>query len=187
MAARTGGFKGAFAVHTWILTKRAASQDYDRYDKLGWGNPVRKNAYAPDAKWYSNAPYVVTRIVGTEAAKLIPKVEAAIANYPFSTRGDYHIWPGPNSNTFVATVLRDVPELGAVLPPHAVGRNYLGAATWYMREADGSDTHINLLGLIGLSFGTKTGFELQFMGQTIGIDINKPAIKLPALGRFDIS
>ncbi|MEQ9571231.1 MAG: DUF3750 domain-containing protein, partial [Nitratireductor sp.] len=40
LAARTGGFKGAFSAHSWIVLKRPDRQDYDRYDKVGWGLPV---------------------------------------------------------------------------------------------------------------------------------------------------
>ncbi len=187
MAARTGGFKGAFAVHSWILIKPANQLDYDRYEKVGWGDPVRKNHRQADAKWYSNAPFVVARINGPEAAELIPAVEDAIAKYPFSDRGDYTLWPGPNSNTFVATVLRDVPQLDIELPPNAVGRDYLGQDTWFMQESDGSDTHFSLGGYLGLSFGETTGFEIHFMGQTLGFDIKQPALKLPAFGRVDLS
>lgn len=187
MAARTGGFKGAFAVHSWILIKRENQTGYDRYDKVGWGNPVRKNHRVADAKWYSNQPFIVERITGSKAAALIPKVERAIENYPYAQHGDYTLWPGPNSNTFVSTVLREVPELNAELPPNAVGRDYLGENVWYMRESDGSDTHISLGGLIGLSFGATVGFELHFLGQSFGIDINEPALKLPAFGRLEMS
>ena len=58
------------------------------------------------------------------AQALIPKIEAAIKEYSYANAGDYRIWPGPNSNTFVATVLRAIPELGAALPPNAVGRDF---------------------------------------------------------------
>ena len=51
MAARTGGLKGALSTHSWIVAKRAGAPAYDRYDKVGWGNPVRRNAYAADARW----------------------------------------------------------------------------------------------------------------------------------------
>ena len=38
--------------------------------------------------------------------------------------GDYRIWPGPNSNSFTAAILRAVPELGVSLPANAIGRDY---------------------------------------------------------------
>ena len=62
---------------------------------------------------------------GPAAAALIPKVKAAIATYSYSEYGDYRMWPGPNSNTFTATVLRAVPELEASLPPKPqVGKDF---------------------------------------------------------------
>ncbi|WP_421578533.1 DUF3750 domain-containing protein, partial [Shinella sp. M31] len=100
-SAATGGMKGAVASHAWIVTKAANAASYNRYDKVGWGTPVRKNAYVPDAFWYSNTPRTVVSVSGEEAARLIPKIEKAIAAYPYSTPGAYRIWPGPNSNTFV--------------------------------------------------------------------------------------
>lgn len=79
MSARVGGFKGAFSVHSWIVLKHPDG-GYDRYDKVGWGSPVRRNGYAPDARWYSNPPAVVHSLRGPEAARLIPTVEAAVAS-----------------------------------------------------------------------------------------------------------
>lgn len=187
MAARTGGFKGAFSVHSWIVLKRKDQDNYDRYEKVGWGNPIRKNHHEADAFWYSNMPMVVQKLTGETAERLIPKIENAIAEYRFSNRGDYKIWPGPNSNTFVADVLRNVPELNATLPPNAVGKDYLGDGSWYMRTANNSDTFVNFGGYIGFAYGRTVGFELHFMGQTIGLDIQKPAIKLPAFGRLELS
>ena len=39
-AATTGGFKGAFSVHSWIVVKAENAERYDRYDVVGWGSPV---------------------------------------------------------------------------------------------------------------------------------------------------
>ena len=75
MAARTGGFKGALSVHSWIVLKKPGEDAYVRYDKVGWGSPVRRNAYAADALWYSNRPFVVHAVTGDEAERLLPEVE----------------------------------------------------------------------------------------------------------------
>ncbi|MFN6984967.1 MAG: DUF3750 domain-containing protein, partial [Rhizobium oryzihabitans] len=108
-SAMTGGFKGSVASHAWIVLKKPGATAYDRYDKVGWGTPIRRNGYAADAFWYSNTPRQVVAIHGAEAEKLIPKIEKAIADYPYGKPGGYRIYPGPNSNTFVAHVLRSVP------------------------------------------------------------------------------
>ncbi|WP_429807911.1 DUF3750 domain-containing protein [Ensifer sp. B1-9] len=185
-SATTGGMKGAVASHAWIVTKEQGAASYNRYDKVGWGKPIRQNAYLPDARWYSNEPRLVVSVTGTEASRLIPKIEAAIAGYPYASPGGYRIWPGPNSNTFVAHVLRSVPELGAVLPPDAVGRDYLPEGKLFQIDADGRDMHATLYGVAGISAGARSGLELHFFGLVAGFDFARPGIKIPALGRFGV-
>ena len=116
------------------LAVRAASSQPGSWRTADWSSsgllPVAANQ--PEAAvhvmaartWYSNPPEVLAEVHGAEAARLIPTIEAAVRSYPFSGRGDYTIWPGPNSNSFVAHVLRQVPELHLALPPEAVGRDF---------------------------------------------------------------
>ena len=184
-AATTGGFKGAFAVHSWIVLKRDGQTRYDRYDVVGWGQPVRKNAYEPDGKWYSNRPDVVWQATGAEAARLIPEIETAIARYPHNNKGGYRLWPGPNSNTFIASVMRAVPAIDAVLPANAVGRDYLAGGRFVAFDPDG-DLHATLYGLFGISAGAKSGFELHILGLVAGFDLRHPGIKIPAWGRIGV-
>jgi|GEM_PF-2966299 len=114
MAARTGGFKGAVSVHSWLVWKSADATTWSRAEVVGWGHPVRRDAYAADARWYSNQPQIIGSVTGPKAAALIPAVEATVDAYPFNHLGSYVIWPGPNSNTFVAHILRENP--GSVSP-----------------------------------------------------------------------
>ena len=182
MAARTGGTKGAFSVHSWIVTKAKHADHYNRYDKVGWGSPIRLNAYAADGRWYSNTPQIVAEYKGEQAEKLIPKIEAAIRSYPYSKHGDYTIWPGPNSNTFVAHVLNKVTEMNIVLPANAVGRDYRPIENWINIDDDWANMQISLGGYAGLSVGIRNGFELSFLGLVSGFDISKLALKIPGFG-----
>lgn len=185
-SAKTGGMKGAVASHAWVVIKEKGAAAYTRYDKVGWGTPIRRNHRPPDAYWYSNMPERVTSVTGAEAERLIPKVEAAIAAYPYAEPGGYTIWPGPNSNTFVAHVLRSVPELGAVLPPHAVGRDYLPNGEFVHLDSDWLDLHVTVRGLFGFSAGKRSGLEVHFLGLVAGLDLADPGLKVPALGRVGI-
>ncbi len=185
-SAATGGLKGSVASHAWIVTKDKGAKTYTRYDKVGWGNPIRRNHRAADAFWYSNRPQQVVAITGKQAEPLLSKVESAISAYPYAEPGGYTIWPGPNSNTFVAFVLRSVPELGAVLPPHAVGRDYLPDGEFLHVDDDWGDVHLTLRGLIGISAGVRSGFEVHFLGLVAGLDLARPGIKIPAIGRIGI-
>ncbi|MEL6288757.1 MAG: DUF3750 domain-containing protein [Pseudomonadota bacterium] len=181
-AARSGRWKGIFADHTWIALKPAGARRYERYDVVGWGRPVRRNGWPVDAKWYSNQPRVVHEVRGKEAARLIPKIRAAIRRYPARKRGDYRVWPGPNSNSFVAWVTREVPEIGAEMPATAIGKDWLGGGFSLARTPSGSGWQVSLGGVIGGALAWEEGIELHLLGATIGIDPNDLAIKLPGLG-----
>ena len=124
--APTGRWKGVFAVHSWIVVKEMGARRYTRFDVAGWGRPVKVDNWAPDARWFGNEPQLVATKKGAEAGRLIPQIRAAIARYPHGKAGDYLIWPGPNSNTFVAEILAQVPEAGIVLPANAIGKDFRG-------------------------------------------------------------
>ena len=181
MSARTGGLKGALSVHSWIVLKERGGE-YVRYDKVGWGMPVRRNAYAADGRWYSNLPVIVHSATGAEAERLIPEFERAVAGYPYAQRGGYRLWPGPNSNSFVAHLLREVTDFGAVLPPNAVGRDYAPGFASVSFAEDRSDMHVTLGGLLGFAAGAQSGLELHLGGLVAGIDIANPGLKVPGFG-----
>jgi hypothetical protein len=183
LSGRTGGFKGVFSVHSWIVLKRENAQSWTRYDVVGWGNPLRINGWAPDGRWFGNRPCVVADLTGEQAQALIPKIEATIAAYQFRHAGDYRIWPGPNSNTFVATVLRAAPELGVSLPPNAVGRDYRSG--FYLGPSDSrTGIELSLFGVAGIKIGWVEGVEVNFLGLVAGVDLRHPAVKIPGFGRL---
>ena len=123
-AARTGRWRGIFAHHSWIVVKDKGAARYVRYDKVGWGSPVRTDAWPADARWFGHEPQVILAIEGEAAERLIPQIRRAVAEYPYRGFGDYRAWPGPNSNTFIAHVLSRVPALQAALPPTAIGKDW---------------------------------------------------------------
>jgi uncharacterized protein DUF3750 len=183
--ARTGRWKGIFAVHSWIVFKTENASRWARYDVVGWGQPVRTNGWDPDGRWFGDTPRVLVDVRGPEAAALIPKVKAAIAAYSYGHAGDYRVWPGPNSNTFVATVLRAVPELEATLPPNAVGKDFRPGL-----YAGPSDSHTgleaSLFGLLGVKVGWVEGVEFNLLGLVAGLDLRHPGLKLPGFGRIGV-
>src|SRR5262249_16244159 len=183
MAGRTGGWKGVLSVHSCVVLKRAGATSWTRYDVVGWGNPVRINGWAPDGRWFGNMPKVLVDLTGAEAEKLIPKVEAAVENYRWSHAGDYRIWPGPNSNTFVANVLRAAPGLGVTMPANAIGRDY--RPQFYAGLTDsGTGVEINFWGYLGAKIGWVEGVEVNVLGLVAGFDLRDPALKLPGFGRI---
>lgn len=181
----TGAWKGVFSVHSWIVFKRAGAKGWTRYDVVGWGMPVRTNGWPADARWYGNMPVAIADVSGPEAEKMIPKIETAVRDYTYNQAGDYRIWPGPNSNSFVATVLRAVPELDTALPPNAVGRDFRDR--FYAGLTDsGTGVELNLYGFAGIKLAWAEGVEVNLLGLVAGLDLRHPALKLPGFGRIGV-
>lgn len=187
LAARTGRWKGIFAEHMSIILKPAGAAHWTRYDVVGWGSPVRRDNYPADAFWYGNRPRIIHKLSGSDAAALIPRIEATIARYPYQQRGDYVVWPGPNSNSFVAWVVRHTDGFNPELSPVAVGKDWLGPGLVLDRAPSGSGWTASAWGFIGITLAREEGFELSLLGSTIGIDFNDAAIKLPALGKLGLA
>lgn len=125
-SSRVGRWRGIFATHSWIVVKDRGAKSYQRFDKVGWGLPIRVNGYAPDGRWFGNDIEPVFAADGIEAEKLIPRILAAVDAYAYKNRGDYSAWPGPNSNTFVASVLAAVPDERRLDRPRAVAHRRAG-------------------------------------------------------------
>ena len=187
MAGRTGRWKGVFAHHTWIVVKPERASRYTRFDVVGWGRPVRVDAYAPDGRWFGAKPQIVMTLRGEDAARAIPRIRAAIASYPHDTAGSYVIWPGPNSNTFIATIARAVPELAPALLPTAIGKDFAGWPVFAGRTPSSTGLQVSLGGVLGVSVGWIEGIELNVLGLVIGVDVRRPALKLPGWGRIGMA
>ena len=183
-AARTVSWRGIVAVHSWIVLKDADAARYDRYDLTAWGDPIRLNGFDPDGRWFGQAPETVYAADGAAAEALIPRMRAAIAAYRWRNQGDYRAWPGPNSNTFVQTVLAAVPDSGAVLPPTAIGKDYPVDGAILAPTASRTGFRLSFGGYAGLTVAWVEGIELNILGGVIGLDIRRPALKLPAAGRL---
>jgi len=184
--ARTWGWRGSFGVHTWVAVKPADASSYVVYEVIGWrlrwaDSVVAIHERAADARWYGNEPELYADKRGEAAEKLIPRIDAAARAYPYPN--EYHAWPGPNSNTFVAWITRAVPELGVDLPPTAIGKDYLGA-TLIGAAPSGHGLQLSLGGMLALTASGVEGLELNLLGLTFGVNPFDPALKLPLIGRL---
>ena len=62
--ANTWGWRGWFAIHTWIATKRSGGNNYMVYDVVGWrrhhGQPVMRIIQdIPDRFWFGEKPRLI--------------------------------------------------------------------------------------------------------------------------------
>ncbi len=183
-AARAMRWRGYFGVHPWIAVKRAGAPAFTVYEVSGWqlyrGNSaIVRSQRAPDSRWFGNTPDLLADRRGADVESLIDRIEAAVESYPW--KDQYRVWPGPNSNTFIAHVLRAAPELRVDLPPTAIGKDWLGLRP-LAKLPSGTGAQLNALGVLGVAVGLEEGVEINLLGLTFGIDPRNLAIKLPLIG-----
>jgi hypothetical protein len=186
-AARAVRWRGAFAVHSWIVVKPSLARRYARYEVLGFGvangaPAVRIDRTGPDNYWFGARPALLLDRRGPDCDPLIEKIRDAVASYPYPR--DYRAWPGPNSNTFIAHIGRSVPELGLALPAHAIGKDFLPGGAVFAAAPSGTGLQVSLFGIAGFLVALREGVELNLFGLTIGFEFGSPALKLPGVGRL---
>jgi hypothetical protein len=187
-AARAVRWRGALGVHTWIATKGSDEDFYRRLEVMGyalrWSNQsVQVRRGDPDRYWFGNRPVLLRELRGgSDVDRLIERMHRAAREYPHNHR--YKVWPGPNSNTFIAHLARQIPELALELPPTAIGKDYLPEGGIFQTPPSGSGLQVSLAGLLGVMVAPEEGVELNILGLTAGVDFSPPAIKLPGIGRI---
>jgi hypothetical protein len=185
-AARAYGWRGIFGVHTWTALKAAGARSWERFEVVGFGvsrgrPAVRAGAGIPDGRWYGSTPVLLGELRGAPADAAIQVLRAAARDYPYPN--EYIVWPGPNSNTFTAHLLRRVPELRIDLPANAIGKDYPVDGI-FARTPSGTGGQVSLGGVLGIAVGQVEGIEVNLLGLNAGVDIRRPALRLPGLGRL---
>jgi hypothetical protein len=181
--ARTRGLKGIFGVHTWIAVKPQDASEYTIYEIVGWRLRWSDSALvirnrAPD-QWFGAKGELYAEKRGEGVDELIERIDKAAREYPYANT--YTLWPGPNSNTFVAWMTRAVPELEADLPATAIGKDYIGG-DFFSTAPSGSGIQFSLRGLLGFSASGVDGLEINVLGLNFGLAPS--GVKLPLVGRI---
>ncbi len=124
------GFRGKFAIHTWVATKPHGATEYRIYQVIGWrlrrGRPVVSISTGNPARpWFGSPAILLHEVRGAGAQALIDQVHDAALSYPFDR--EYTMWPGPNSNSFTAWIGLEVPGLKLELPFKAIGKSWMNS------------------------------------------------------------
>jgi hypothetical protein len=173
-----------FAEHSYFEMRRGPRARWERLEVL---NPksgrvhrmITDNQAFANQRW-GNDVKVIAVITGPDTEQVIERMLAASRQWPYD-RG-YQAWPGPNSNTFVAMVMRNTPGLSGVLDHNAVGKDFPGQVALHAtpsRTGFQFDTF-----LFGASLGWKEGIEVHLLQLTFGVSWWPPAVKIPFLPRI---
>lgn len=173
------------AVHYWFIAWDHRTGQWNRWEvwqaahqvPTSWGH-IHKDLMPPDAGVGGGPCHVAAEWHGATAQKLRAALNAP-EDYP--DRDRYRAWPGPNSNTYVAWVLRRA-GVACELQPRAIGKDYRGWAGGGispLRTGAQFDTPV-----VGLEAGLREGVEAHALCLTFGVRLWPPAIKTPlgALG-----
>ena len=204
----------AFAHHGWIEMRASGSGDWTLLEVNGGVKilTVQDEVALADERW-SQPVRVLASWHGDEATRLIPllldatqdeidaseelspgpmeqarrEAWASTHSTPYPRhpwRQDYESWPGPNSNTFIATLLRAVPRMGAELDHNSVGKDWAeGLRLGRTDDELGVEVDTRFL---GAAVGLYQGLELHLIGLTAGVSFWPPALKIPFLPRVGI-
>lgn len=127
-----------FAIHPWVITVKNGTTTrweiiYRKYkDKERFGY-VYKNFYSNPTTGVKKHPlstkYWNSILIGfisgdgnSLANKMVNFIEETTPFYPH--KESYNPFPGPNSNTYIAWILKKFPEANIKLPWNAFGKNY---------------------------------------------------------------
>ena len=127
-----------FAIHPWIVIVDNGKitrweiihrkyQDKKRFGyvyKNFYNNPIQglKKHHFSSEYWYSTLIDSVSGDDKSLAFRIVNFVEEMTPFYPHQE--NYVLFPGPNSNTYIAWILQKFPELKIKLPWNAFGKNY---------------------------------------------------------------
>ena len=73
------------------------------------------------------------------------------------------------------------------MPPTAIGKDWPVNGDWVGLTPSRTGVRLSLAGLAGVAVGWIEGIEVNFLGLVAGLDIRRPAIKLPGWGRIGLA
>jgi len=115
------------AVHCWLVDFEPSDGRWHRWEvwqdagssTTDWGH-VRKDLMWPGSGVGDGPSWALAQWRGPEAERL-HQVLARPQDYPYCR--NYHYWPGPNSNTYIAWILQQA-TISCQLPGEAIGQDY---------------------------------------------------------------
>lgn len=179
----TAWYKG-LAHHAWIDIHKAGDPKWLRIECAGrlfgvlFSDLDAEEAHL-DHRFDGHTVHLLGWLDGEAAHRAAEAIEARAHELDEFYGENYRVWPGPNSNTFVAEVARAAPDLGFVFDPNCIGKDYPG---WVDVGLTASKTGLRLDTVpIGVAVGLREGVEVHVLGLTAGISLDPPGISLPFL------
>lgn len=173
VALLTGGLVAPMndiARHPWFAVRKRGETEWRVYEVPSLG--VERDPFRDHRPYVDPILHGMWRgaVADRAAACLEREAEAWIRSHP------YRFYPGPNSNTFGAAMLRAC-KLPASLPATAIGKDWRGlVGAGLTTERTGVELQT---AIAGVRIGLKEGISVHVLGLEFGIDLWPPALILP--------
>ncbi len=173
-----------FAQHSWFDVREGPAGPWRRIEIPTPSSGVQITELAPgeafeDERW-ERAVRVRAWEYGAGVDRLVVELVAAARAWD---DGGYRTWPGPNSNTFVDAMLREVDGLSGQQHHNAIGKDY----GWRVGEsATGFGVELETP-IAGLQLGLVEGVEVHLFGLTFGVGLQPLALRLPFLPALEVT
>jgi hypothetical protein len=185
--ARSTSVIGACGCHPWVAVKERGAAQWEIWQVIGWrlymglDSCVDQRSGQPDRLWYGQTPVLAGEVEGAQAEAAIPRIREAAANYRYGAK--YRLCPGPNSNTFVAHLIRSS-GLRIALPPMSIGKDYVYGRGCVQRPPSGTGVQWSLCGcgVLGVTCSAEEGLRVQILMMEVGLNPRKAELHWPGIG-----
>ena len=174
------------AQHYWFAVggNSSALERWEVWQDRDWGGEswgyVHRDLMAWDQSVGGGEAELVKEWRGSSAAEFVICIERNAPEYEHAET--YRAWPGPNSNTFVDSMLRNC-GVAWTLDGSAIGKDYRGLLGASL-TAGGTGIQVETP-LLGILLGAGEGVQVHVLALTFGVDVWPPAILTPfGDGRF---
>ena len=187
MSGRTGGWKGVFSVHSWVVLKPENAQELAalRRGRLGQSGADQRLGAGRAAGTATSRRWCSTCAARTPPSA-IPKIEAAVKAYQIrQCRRLPHLARAEQQHLRRHGAAR---HPGGRSDPAGRTRSAATSARCPMSGLTDSRTGVeaSLWGMLGVKLGWVEGVEMNFLGLVAGLDLRNPGVKLPGFGRIGL-
>jgi hypothetical protein len=167
-----------FAIHSWVDYRADVHSPWKRVEVMNktrglLHHQIDYETVHSRERW-GNGVRVLSQSDGKNSPDFVREIKDFSDNYDATT---YTAWPGPNSNTFVERLLREVNGLTAQLDHNAVGK---GHGFYAGRTTGGTGIELQS-SFVGAAIGLREGVELSLMGLSSGVSVIPFSVKIPFL------
>ena len=170
-----------FATHSYIDYRVNSESGWHRVEVTTPKSGVRmgklKEGAANRKTRWGERGRILSQTNGENHPNLIRDIRAFAKSYDDSI---YRSYPGPNSNTFIEKMSKEVDGLSVILDHNAIGKEhdfYLG------KTAGGTGVKVQTP-ILGVAVGLREGVELSGLGLSAGVNLWPPSIRVPFLPKI---